>query len=148
MNSYHISLHPKPTTEMSIEWHSLDWQGQTLTTAQVAPQLIAQIHFPVAFDDLVSRLNGLPGGYAEGDGAFGIVGPEGIWKLTGTFYESHPPGGIGHLEMLGTGSAEPLQTLIECLGVEPEDCLVQWMQGGFFTTVEQWRLATQSDRQP
>ena len=124
---WHITLHVRPAGPndvQSIEWN--DWQFQT---AAISADQLNQ-SFETSFEDFVQSINRLPHGYAEGDGSFGLVGPGGAWKLVGTLFEVDQK--IHYVELMGSCPLDELQMLVEALGIDSENCLIQMMQGGFF----------------
>lgn len=128
-HNWHVTLHPirgSVATGETVQWQG--WSFKTFSTSGLGEDVV----FPVSFDDAVAAINRLPNGYAEGDGSFGIVGPEGVWKLVGTLYEMQA--GLRYVELMGWCPQATLRELLAALGVSEESCCFQMLRGGFFVS--------------
>jgi len=140
-----FSLHPRPTdTSLPVQptrWRDIEWD-----VVKVDPAAVGRAMFDVPFDDLVAAIDQMPGGYAEGDGSFGIVGPDGTWKVVGNFFEAN--GKVAFVQFMGTALNQVWEQLAMALNTDDERCLVQFAEAGFFTSLGQWRrqmLASQGE---
>lgn len=131
-----FSLHPRPTeTPLPVQptrWRDIEWD-----VVQVDPAAVGCAVFDVPFDDLVKAIEQMPGGYAEGDGSFGIVGPGGTWKVVGNFFESD--GRVAFVQFLGHAPDHVWEALAMALKTDDDRCLVQFAEAGFFASLGQWR---------
>ena len=114
---------------------SIQWRDTTVATIDVVAADV-NAPFPAKFDDFVTAVNEMEGGYAEGDGSYGIVGQGGAWKICGNIYENLDA--IQYVELLGHCPVEKLAEFIQLLGCEKQQCVFQILQGGFFQSFEQF----------
>ncbi len=131
-----FSLHPRPS-ESSPSVKPILWRGIEWDIVPVDPATVGSATFDVRFDDLVSAINQLHGGYAEGDGAFGIVGDGGSWKVVGNFFEANDR--VAFVQFQGDAPDQVWSDLARALGTDDEQCLVQFAEAGFFTSLGEWR---------
>ena len=124
---WHVTMHFLDDIPLSNQ--SMTWQEHVFPVLENL-SLDSGAGFKTSFDELIQRVNQQPGGYAEGDGSIGIVGPEGDWKIVGTLYEMQDE--IIHVELLGNGPSDILSWLIEALDCQSDQCVVQVLQAGFF----------------
>ncbi len=140
MTSWHVSIHACDTRRFAEK--AISWHGQTFYAVDIDATRLDQ-PFPVAFESFIRSVNGLAGGYAEGDGSFGICGPAGKWKICGTIFEVND--WIHYVELMGHCPRQTLIELIARLGANVDACVFQIMQGGFFVTFPQfWKLIDES----
>ena len=131
MNDWHISLHrwdgPLPG-EKPIVWNDSKVVALCIESSQLGEP------FDIGFDAFLFAVNQLPGGYAEGDGSFGIVGENGSWRICGTVFDVS--GTLQYVELIGSCPVAEFQRFIALLELPTSDhCVVQMMQGGFFISV-------------
>lgn len=130
MADWHISLHACDTKAFptkELKWHDVSYQSIDAGADQLSTP------FPISFDEFIGQVNELGGGYAEGDGSYGVCGPDGAWKIVGNIYEVADA--MHYVEMMGSCPDEQLLNFVRMLGVEPDGCAVQVMQGGFYVSV-------------
>ena len=132
-SDWHVSLHF--VGDQIFRPGVIQHRGQDTAVIEISSTNL-DASFPVRFDQFIAAINLLPEGYAEGDGSFGIVGPEGSWKLCGTIYERFDS--IQYAELQGICPNEWLIKLVKLLGADTGSCVVQNMQGGFFQSVAQF----------
>ena len=84
----------------------------------------------------IAAINAMDGGYAEGDGSYGVVGQGGTWKIYGNIYENQDA--IQYVELIGQCPIDILTSFVALLGCSTEHCLFQNLQGGFFQTFDQF----------
>ena len=124
---WHVTLHHLGDIPTSTQ--SATWQEHVFPVLENL-SFDSSEGFKTSFDELIQRVNQLPGGYAEGDGSIGMVGPGGEWKIVGTLFEMQDQ--IIHVELMGNGPGDSLSWLIEALDCRSDQCVVQVLQAGFF----------------
>ena len=129
---WHVSLHftTDQFDEQTLQWRDCEVRHVAATAQQLAAP------FPAKFDQFVDSINEMSGGYAEGDGSYGVVGPGGAWKICGNVFENLDA--IQYAELLGSCPVDQLRQFVALLGCSSEQCLFQNLQGGFFQTFDQF----------
>ena len=131
---WHISIHfcedNRQLPSKSIEWRGAPYTVLNIDAAQMS------LPFPMAFDEFIGGVNNLNGGYAEGDGSYGIVGPQGNWKVCGNIFEFADS--IQYAEMIGFCPEERFNEFLLQLGATTSECAIQILQGGFFQSPSQF----------
>ena len=132
-SAWHISLHFGG--DRLFKTGTIQYKNRTVRIIRISSSELDEA-FPVRFDQFIESINQMSGGYAEGDGSFGVVGPSGEWKICGTIYERSDS--IQYAELMGHGPDDQLVYLAKLLGANQQQCCVQEMQGGFFQTLDQF----------
>ena len=130
---WHISLHFLAVPELKTK--SIHWRDSCVPILDINARLLSK-PFPANFDHFIQGINALENGYAEGDGSFGIVGPDGQWKICGTLYERDAH--IQYAELVGQCPKQSFCEIVQQLNIPPAQCLIQNMRGGFFQSIEQF----------
>ena len=102
---------------------------------QVGTEALRQ-PFPAKFDQFITSINQLEGGYAEGDGSYAVVGQGGSWKICGNIYENLDA--IQYVELIGNCPINVITNLVDLLGCGVDQCVFQNLQGGFFQSFDQF----------
>ncbi len=131
-NDWHISLH---FSDGPLESETITHKEREKFVVKITADQLRN-PFPAEFDAFVASVNSMPGGFAEGDGSFGLVGPSGVWKISGNIYEREDQ--IHYAELIGVCPENRMLEIVELLGATANTCLVQDMQGGFFQTIQQF----------
>ena len=130
---WHISLHFTDSNELSEK--TVQWKETEVNVIDAGADELKQ-PFPVSFDQFIASVNQLQGGYAEGDGSFGIVGEGGGWKISGNIFENNQA--LQYVEVLGSCPHEVFLEFLQRLGAKCNQCLIQNMRGGFIQSVDQF----------
>ncbi|MEM9409862.1 MAG: hypothetical protein AAGA30_02040 [Planctomycetota bacterium] len=132
--NWQISLHFCFDNEQ-LPIQPLQWRGQQIQSLAVNAEQLNE-PFPMSFDKFIDGVNELDGGYAEGDGSYGIVGPQGNWKICGNIFEFTDS--IQYVDLLGSCPQDRFIEFLNQLGVNSNQCVIQHLQGGFFQSPQQF----------
>ncbi len=131
-NDWQVSLH---FNDSQLKRCTIDWRGNEVSAVSIDAEQL-RMPFPSKFDSFIQSINSMEGGYAEGDGSYGVVGQGGEWKICGNIYENLDA--IQYVELLGQCPNDQLASFIELLGCDISQCIIQNLQGGFFQTFDQF----------
>ena len=130
---WHVSLHYCDSDQHQTK--TVQLQDSMVDAVDVNAADLQQ-PFPASFDQFISAINELAGGYAEGDGSYGVVGEEGQWKISGSIFENNQA--LQYVELLGSCPRDVFLEFLTQLETRSRNCLIQDMKGGFFQTVDQF----------
>lgn len=130
---WHVSLHYSDADRHQTK--SVQVQDLTVEVVDVDAADLQQ-PFPASFDQFIRAINELSGGYAEGDGSYGLVGEEGQWKISGSIFENNQS--LQYVELLGSCPRDVFLEFLTQLETRSRNCLIQNMKGGYFQTVDQF----------
>lgn len=131
-NDWHVSLH---FCDSNIQTKTLSLNDASVEVVDISADELKQ-PFPASFDQFIQAINELEGGYAEGDGSYGVSGDGGQWKITGSIFENNQA--LQYVEVIGRCPRDVFLEFLTQLETRSRQCLIQNMRGGYFQTVDQF----------
>ncbi len=141
MTSFHVILHALPAgaiAQIPITAAQMS-EGRSLPTLQLSHEQLNR-PFPVSFEEASERLEQFERMFFEPDGSFVWVGnsPDASsrWQLDGVLYDHG--GRVAHLELKGTAPSEAVQQLLDALGDDSTEFVLQSVRQATFVDARRW----------